>query len=560
MTISIESTSMHPQVESRYNMLIHVLICWSIFTAFYWAAAYYKPFHVDEFYSWVYAERCTFRDILLLKDSGIGHPPLYHLLQKLVQISLPTYHPWQVRLGNYLPGSLFVALLAMLLLREKRMPIFCYAISSSAGLLNVFVFSRMWGLVCFSSLLLLWRGEEYAKNQEIRNLLLLLGAFILGIVSDYNFILLIPYGIIVLFSRTRNVRYVTYLLPLLLCAAWIFLAFRFSVSSGHDIVYGFFSIMESLMTISHEMGITLLDFWFTEPFLLALGIGVLWFWLCFTRERNKVRDKRDIDVLPFVILIAVTLIAAHTLVGANIIRVRQAMAYLAFIFAIVVWLMRQKRFIWPAPGDVRLWVSIVCGVLILLCINSTNLLFWTDLRHARFQSVLLPFILLLIYRALNPRMAYAMILIFFVSGLLYITSSGISDYFPPPVVEKTYPVFYYNEFAYSNQYLSGERNASADPFILRPKFNTFCRVCEMGTSNVSYDDFTEVRVVAVDLVDPRMILGSQFVQFGPIETSLTHIDNFQYRYFTPIYPRYYTVTQYRRVASLDKPPETTSVR
>ena len=88
----------------------HILVSLVIFSSLYWFAAYYKPFHVDEFYSWVYASRCTFKEIFMSKDTGIGHQPLYHIIQKLVQTLFQPYHFSHVRLANYLIGSLFVAI------------------------------------------------------------------------------------------------------------------------------------------------------------------------------------------------------------------------------------------------------------------------------------------------------------------------------------------------------------------------------------------------------------------------------------------------------------------
>ena len=57
-----------PLQERKLRKKKYFLISWIIFTAFYFTAAYNKPFHVDEFYSWVYAERCTFKEIILLTD------------------------------------------------------------------------------------------------------------------------------------------------------------------------------------------------------------------------------------------------------------------------------------------------------------------------------------------------------------------------------------------------------------------------------------------------------------------------------------------------------------
>ena len=185
------------------NSLIYLILPWIVFSIFYWVAAYFKPFNVDEFFSWVYAERCSFWEIITLRDTGIGHPPLFHLLQKTVQVCFSVYHPLQVRLVNYVVGSVFIILLSRILKREQAVPGFFLAVASSACVLNVFVFSRMWGLVCLASLLLVWSGEKYVKARTRKNAIVFGIVAIFGFVSDYGFVLLIPYMIIVIFSNSQ---------------------------------------------------------------------------------------------------------------------------------------------------------------------------------------------------------------------------------------------------------------------------------------------------------------------------------------------------------------------
>ena len=258
----------------------HIFASWAIFSLLYWIAAYYKPFHVDEFYSWVYANQCSFKEIFSLRDTGIGHQPLYHIIQKLVQTLFQPYHFLHVRLANYLLGSLFVTIFVKTFLKYRNIPFFCYGVSASSALLDTFVFSRMWGLVCFSSLLLLWVGEAYYKNQDRRFIALILVICALGFLSDFNFVLLVPYVAIILFSRKHYFRYLLPVSLTLMAATWILSEYLYANSIGESIRYVFYNLFNNLTKISYGMGNMLFNYWFEETFLLAMllfGLSLTFF-------------------------------------------------------------------------------------------------------------------------------------------------------------------------------------------------------------------------------------------------------------------------------------------
>ena len=173
--------------ENALYFNTHIAAAWVLFSIAYWFAAFHKPVHVDEFYSWVYAERCSFAGILSLADHGIGHPPLYHVLQKMAAILLPHSFPISLRIVNYIAGSIFIILFVRLLLLQRHLPVFCYGAACSAIILNAFLFSRMYGLVLLFSLLFYWFGEKYYERANLKNAALLLSVFTLGMYADYNF-------------------------------------------------------------------------------------------------------------------------------------------------------------------------------------------------------------------------------------------------------------------------------------------------------------------------------------------------------------------------------------
>ena len=105
-----------------------IILTLLFFTTAFWIAAFYKDYKGDEFYSWVYAKKCTYVEILQLKDTGIGHPPLYHLLQKISQDILPNKPPINVRTVNFIAGVLFLFFLIKFLSRHKLNLFFFYSL------------------------------------------------------------------------------------------------------------------------------------------------------------------------------------------------------------------------------------------------------------------------------------------------------------------------------------------------------------------------------------------------------------------------------------------------
>ena len=123
----------------KKDVLKYILIPWFLFTILYWTASLYKGFHIDEFFSWVYTQRSSVTEIFQLKDFGIGHPPIYHFLQKIIQTIFTNYHPFQVRVINYLVGSFFIVLLIRLVSKHRENLLFLYSLCFYATILDIFL-------------------------------------------------------------------------------------------------------------------------------------------------------------------------------------------------------------------------------------------------------------------------------------------------------------------------------------------------------------------------------------------------------------------------------------
>ena len=530
--------------KQKADTLKHILISWLIFSTLYWIAAYYKPFHVDEFYSWVYAERCTFREILLLKDLGIGHPPLYHLIQKMVQNILPSYHPIYVRLANYFIGSLFIIIFVYIFLKYKNIPFFCYGVCSSATTLDTFIFSRMWGLVCLFSLLLLWSGENYLKNRSGANLSIFLTAYFLGFVSDYNFILLLPYVFIVLFLRKSYSKFLIKPFLIFLLLMWL-LTTSLHVASSEDATKWFlYYIFHSITKISYEIGTVLFKYWFQEPFLLTLLVLCLSSMIAMRRTpKNIQNDQSNPNSIYLALLVFIGLILAEVLLQNDFIRVRYVAPIVFSLIMLILWKYKMKHIFNVSTVTMRLVTAMVAGVLILLAVSP---IFWRDLKDQRFVLIFFPYLLLLAYGNLNKLLLYVISIAFTISGVIYISSKGVAECYPPPSVEEISPVVFQNVTAYSSQYLCNIKHRFEKPIIVdQSKFVTSCRICRVETSDVQLDKFDKIWVVGAYNSSHNEYLPRDFKLLKQ-DSYLSPLDKIQFKYLTPIHPQYYAIFEYHK--------------
>ena len=99
----------------------------------------------------------------MLKEFGIGHPPLYHLLQKLVQNFIPFYHPAVVRLVKYLLGQ-FWWWRRRFIFSSVALPRYFVTGSPVFSNSQCIYISWMYGLILLVSLLLVMAGEKYLQN------------------------------------------------------------------------------------------------------------------------------------------------------------------------------------------------------------------------------------------------------------------------------------------------------------------------------------------------------------------------------------------------------------
>jgi hypothetical protein len=521
----------------------HIVLSWVLFSILFWIAAWNKPFHVDEFYSWVYAERSSFSEIILLKEFGIGHPPLYHLIQKTVQTAFRDYHPFQVRLANYFIGSIFVAVLVKTFSRYKSVPIFFYGVACSAAVLDTFVFSRMWGLVLLLSLFLITSGERYKEQKSWGGLIAIIVISILGLLSDYSFIMLSVYLLMVL-TEIRLRPKAVFFASSALIAVMAVLSYTMNIHTTHDI---FYKLLRAPAKIAYEMVHTIFNYRFQEP--LVLSLLIVWIALLIMRIKKRTileGEHTNANALFFVLSVLTILTSMDCLIRSDILRVRDALPFLIGILIGSYYSMRTQSFhSWCNLNDcIRLSISIICAFAILISVNS---LFWRDLIDARFLIVLLPFILLILYRYLAPRPLRIISMILMFTGILYITSNAVSDFVPPPAIKHKIPVIFQYVNAYSTQYLTVDKIINRVPFIIDfSHYYKNCKTCVMGTDKISYEHYDSLWVVGSYDWNPSSILPKEFALAKSCANNYTWSDRVQFEYLTPITPWHFCLSEYKR--------------
>jgi hypothetical protein len=464
-------------------------VAWGLFTVLFWIAASRKGYHADEFYSWVYAARNSWRDILLLKDTGIGHPPLYHLIQKVVQTVLPMYHPAQVRLANYFLGSAFIFVLARTLAQQSKTRLFyLIGICGSACLLEAFVFSRMWGALCLVSLLLLRAGEEYLAEPSRKTQAGFLLLFGLGLLTDYSFIILTPYAAMVLLSKKRYGAHLHWALLSTLLLVWVGWVGTKAPSTSALAQ----QVVKEVGTVGLQTGIMLFGYWFQEPLLLAMLCLALAVWVTHRAPGSPPKGEAGLRSHLFV-LCGLMLMALEVLrQSSDAVRARYVALGLFPFLAVLIWKWWGNRRCLILADDCRLILTVVGGSLFILIANR---FLWRDLLCMRFFLVLAPFYVVLMYRHLSRGVLQTLSAVLLCSGVLYVSSGVIDDVFPPSPWGGDETVVFQNEFAYATQYFQAGGGIEPEPYLLKPVFAEYCRTCSMGTTVIPFQLWEKVVII-----------------------------------------------------------------
>lgn len=511
---------------------IHLLLIWIIFSLVYWWAAYIKPVHVDEFYSWVYPEQLTVTEILSRADGGIGHPPFYHLVQKGVQAISPVTNHLILRTANYFFGSIFILLMGFLLMRQGAPLLLLIGVCFSAAVLDAFILSRMWGLVCLFSVLLLIQGEHYIEKRGAFNLILVILITLAGLFADYNYILLAPYAAMVIFGRYPKFRFLVLSSTIFLALAWFSSTFMQMVKHNESGIFYFREVVHSLSKIPHEMGNMFFGLFYEELFVIAVvALTGLWIYLSQRDESTQTTERFRYVMIIVISLAGLALVS--TVIGHTALRVRHLFPISLGLTAVIIWFGRHFHITDVRQRNNRILMTIILGSLVILAVSP---IFWRDLRDQRFMLIFFPLLLSFLADNCNKNVLRAFGIVFIISGVIYLTSYRVSGYYPPPEVGVEPATIYENEAGFSTQYFSLDQEKlyyEVPYFFDIYNFDDNCRVCRMGTNDVPYWNLDDVRVVCRFDFDPYQHgLPNEYELVSRV-VSLSPVDRVLFKLLTP---------------------------
>ena len=517
------------------------MMAWVLFAAGFWWGAASKGIAGQEYASWAYSEVCSFAEIVALKDTGIGHPPLFHLLQKSMQALLPEGWPLRLRFLNFLVGSLFTILMVLLLFRRYPLAWFYGALAVSAPLLNAFVFSRMWGLVCLFSLLVLWKGEQYIAAPQPRRLAEFLLFSVMGFLADYNFILLGPYMMRVVLHETRWRRHLQDILGGSLLLLWGGSLLARGISGGEGLSWMVFSALIALLKSAFVVTNLYINFDF-YPFFLGISMaGLAVAWLVHWRYRPARRVEGNMLVLISLMVFLALMHAARVHDGLSTRFV--ALLSAAAVGGGSLWLLRVRR-VDRASQNARLCLGIGGGLLVLLTVHPW---FWTPLIELRFMIIFLPWVTVLLLKNLSRPVLAVLAIILALSGVWYNFSARVNDVFPAPLVSEGQAVIYGSPSAYATRFIHARQE---HPFFLdMSNFDRACRVCRTGSDAIPFQSYRRITVLSLYRQNDAPFLPSEYQLVAASPAGLFPLDRWMLERFNWIYEERFEWRRYENRAA-----------
>ena len=487
------------------------------------------------FYSWVYAKKCSFIEILTLNDRGIGHPPFFHLLQKLIQSALPVESYLLLYVINFIIGCLFILLFISILNQYKQNIFFITTLVLSAGILDTFIFARMWALVMLLGLALYHTGERYLESGHKKYKIQLLIIFIVGIFTDYNFILLLPYTVIILLKNSSKKQIILHtsfiLLLILLVLSYLYTGYL----NGYT--YSGYLFFDNIIELSFLYLQYVVNFNYIE--LIALFILIIAVFLLY-----EYKDKKFTPV-HYTFLYLITTSVLFFMIQLDWIRIRWLVLFIPIVIYIV-----YKKFklfdinrIWNDP-DLRVVAAILLGSMILLSVSPV---FWADLVAPRFIAIFFPMIIILLYKNLSGTFLNLFAVIFLFSGINYMASARVSDNFPAGIVDYTEPIVYDAPRAYATQYLKNRKDNDIPMILHMEWFKKSCRVCSMGTSDIDFQSMDSFRFIGWEESFPDSVLAMGFKIVSKKDFGLTPVDRWQLNNLTPIIRKYFFLYEVKKM-------------
>lgn len=520
------------------------LVAAALFSAFYWLAAVHKGYHVDEFYSWVYTLRFSAGEILRMADTGIGHPPLFHLLLKASQTLFGDAMPVALRAVNFVVGLATIPVMMAVLRQHRYRSWFLWALVISGSWLNGLVFARMYGLMLLAGFLTVWRGEAWIRSGRPVDLLWLLATVAFGMVADFNYAILLPYAGYAALYPTRLLKGVIAAFLALIIPLWLFLGVQYGEISGQgDLAWSLYKLVRNGFSTVQVSVFNILPFWFHETLVtavVAVAGATAWGW-----RRARWRGEGLRSPLAGILLLAVVVLTlSRSVLRTDLVPGRVAVLPGLAVVVLLMWaLWRWRGQVRLADLDTRLLLSLLGAFLIVLTMTS---IFWRPLVGWRFVLVLFPLVTVLVLRNLPEAALRLLAALMALSGVLFAGSASLDSIYPAGRSADR-PVVFQNTHTVATHYLTTPPERVAPLYFLDMGFfEASCRICTMGTTAVPFAEWDAFTLVGYREYAQEHPPPSGFELVTREEVPLSALDRWQFRWLTPVHDRDYAVFHYRR--------------
>lgn len=514
-----------------YNK-VNLLMGLSLFSVLFWVGAVLKPMHVDEFYSWLYTQRYGLSDILAMKEMGIGHPPLYHLVQKMSQWIFDIDNLYLVRLPNYLLGIVFITLFVKFMARINPVEKYQYfGVFISASILDTFILARMWGLLCLASLLLLMTYYSYRQAPVRENKLKFILAVIFGLMSDFNFLVFLPMFFYVIFDM-KSFKKSIVISSAIILLLWVVKQRNYTIDRLETTYLRLISNVQLFFT---EFLQSVFNFWYWEIFALAIFSAIL-LTIKFMKKEAPLALVKFLKWALFPGLAGMVLL--EFLHVQNFLSSFPVFILASGVIGFNLYFFIKLRVFDLLNNDQRVVLGVYFFTFILILFMTS--VFWRNLVNVRFLVLLVPWTIFFLIRTLNVKQFNIVNIIMIISGLFYGVSSGIAQSYPANIDIEGKNIIHYNPNTISTYYFFYRENPQNIPYILnKTNYQKSCRICDFGDNRIPYDELNRLLILAKKSNDYSDQIPAEFTLEQVTEASYNYFDNRLGKIFTPVYKNKY---------------------
>jgi hypothetical protein len=350
-------------------------------------------------------------------------------------------------------------------------------------------------------------------------------AIIGGFLADYNFILIMPYVLLVFLNplKKRNILLWVGSISALMITFVLIKNFNNGIHSLDMLLYLY---MYDLLKLGSEFYVLIFNSWYVE-FLIISSIALfsISIYNLFFRGNTKKNQLGNLCLVGLSCLSIFYLPAKY-----DLLRMIYILVLLLVSSFVIVFFIKKKDLFKYIKYD-RIIFGILGAFLILISISPV---FWRPLVYARFMGVLSPLIFFMLYKNFSNISLNIISTLLIISGILYISSARVDDYYPAKATFTNDQVVFQNASAYASQYIRNDRLENIVPYILdKDMYKVNCKLCDIGSSEVPFNSFKKYIYIG-DKMIPESLNRTDFKINKVEDWCLFPMDKLLFRVFTPL--------------------------